>query len=476
MCALADTPPAESGVIHSVARPETRGVTINLSSNISPTWLGLEIERIARAGFNLLVFPVYNNGWTLYPSEAARSVGMQPINTVFRKWDPLATAVELAHVAGLTVWGFLRPYTFHPRYSIAEHKLLRRHPEWRMRAHPGHGSAETRRIESWNPCPINPDYRRYLGDLVAEATSRYPLDGLVVDFTNFPLRQGSLEAAPFCFCARCRERYYQQTNVDLLSIVGEGHLDAVRQWQTTAIHDNVLYLRYRLRRSRGGIRFVGRVRPFWREYERSRGFEGEDIPLIDWGTLLAQYGLEQLIADHDGEPCGPTLRWRLAADYAYLGDRAAFMPMLSVRDPRELSEAMAAIRRYPMSGCLVEFQKTLSDEGADWLRGEVFSNPAQPPENDLPAAAGWLLERVQDHYLHDPMLHDLMHDFLRLLVRDPILHDQFRSREVIAENILGLEQYLRRARPGVAPPPPHVMRNLALARRYIQMACLDVPT
>ena len=128
--------------------PETRGYFMNLVRSMTPEWLEFEVRRAAAAGFNLLIFPVYSNGWTLFPSKSARHMKMPAINPMFRKWDPLATVCEIAEAEGMKVWGFTRPYNFHPRYSIVDHKLLKKFPEWRARAHPRHSTPEARRQDT----------------------------------------------------------------------------------------------------------------------------------------------------------------------------------------------------------------------------------------------------------------------------------------------------------------------------------------
>src|SRR5262245_21532863 len=69
--------------------PQTRGYVLNLKRDLSPASLELEIRRVAQAGFNVLIFPIYSNGWTLFPCEAATERGVPRIHPLFRKWDPL---------------------------------------------------------------------------------------------------------------------------------------------------------------------------------------------------------------------------------------------------------------------------------------------------------------------------------------------------------------------------------------------------
>ena len=250
MCAQATIIPV-TAPSEAPPEPQTRGYLINLVRNLSPTWLELEIQRVAQAGFNLILFPVYNNGWTLFPSKAARSYRYPAINPLFRKWNPLEHVTRLAQAAGLAVWGFARPYNFHPRHSLAQHKLLIKFPQYQIRSHPQSQNAQSRRLEQWLACPINPDYRRFVGDILTEMVDQYPIDGVVMNFTSLGLKSGALARSPYCFCASCREIYAaQHKNASLVDDASGENIGQVRDWQRNQLHQNLSYIRHRLIQAR----------------------------------------------------------------------------------------------------------------------------------------------------------------------------------------------------------------------------------
>lgn len=459
--------------------PETRGYMINLVRNLSPTWLELELERVQRSGFNLVLFPIYNNGWTLYPSDSAREIGMPAINPLFKKWDPLATATRLASEAGIVLWGFVRPYNFHPRFSIAEHRLLRKRSNrpWRMRLHDDYDQRARRELEQWNACPINHEYRRYIGNLLTEVTATYPLEGLVLDFTSFGFGGGSLEQNPVCFCESCRTLYAESQDGDgVLVEDARSQLRKVRRWQQEQIHHNFWYIRTRLRRSRPGIRFMARAQPVWRDFPTTNMMRPTDSALIDWGRLLDERMLEAVIPDHDGENCHPQFNTRLAADYAYLGDEALFLPFLSIEEREKLAPVLADLRRYPVTGFIAELQESLTAEEADKLREEYFMEPSLVVESNPIRSAIVLLRAVLDMMPDNAIVDDLLNDFLRLLEREQIPALRFVTLQVIAENMRGLEQYLRSRKHSGSEIPEGVLRHLGLARRCIDLAGMDVPS
>lgn len=475
MCAqatvIASSPAAEPV---RLPEPQTRGYIIHLVRNLSRNWLELEIKRIAEAGFNLILFPAYNNGWTLYPSEAARSYGMARMNPLFRSWDPLGVVTELARAAGLTVWAYARAYNFHPRYSVAEHKLLKKYPQWRQRVHPDFQGPQTRRHEMWHPCPINIEYRRYLADILVEMVAGYPVDGIMFNFQDLGIEGGPLADSPYCFCQSCREDYYATYHADLISDASGKKLERVRHWQKGQLQENFSYLRHRLIRSRRTLRIICRARPDWRGELGGEPPATSGSSLMDWPGLLASGAIEELAIDHDAEPCGPLLGARLAADYAHLGDRVLFAPILSIGDLHELRWPLEAIGRYPIPGFFAEFQSSFTEEEARFMRETYFPDMAPLPEAEPIRTAAFLLSRIRLLHEDQPVIHDLLFDVLRLLTRQMPIPNDFATLQVIEQNLHGLEQFIRRGRLRTTRIPERTMRDLGLARRFVRMACMDV--
>ncbi|HOE95502.1 MAG TPA: family 10 glycosylhydrolase [Candidatus Sumerlaeota bacterium] len=476
MYAQAVTIPAAPSEPSGLPEPQTRGYFFNLVRSISPTSLELELRRVAEAGFNLVVFPVYSNGWTLFQSATAREYGLPSINPRLSKWDAVEQVIRLADRFGLTVWGFARPYNFHPRYSIAEHRLLRKHPDWRLRAHPQHLTARTRRAESLHPCPLNPDYRRFVGSLLAELAAGYNIPGIVINYTAVGIEGGPIKSSPFCFCASCRERFRETHGVELAAEALHGDLELVRAWQRDQMHLHLRYLRHRLLKMRHSLRLVARVRPQWREGAFDSQLLTPGVSLLDWSTLAREGALETLVIDHDNERLGPLFSTRLAADYAYLGDQVLFLPMLSVHDLDDLSIPMAVLRRYPCTGFIGEFQRSFTDGDTQFLARQVFGNPAILPSDRPLQTAAYFLNLVHQTHQDQPELRELTRDILRLISRQsPHPHD-FELLRVMEQNLRGLEQAIRRGALGFGSIPERTLIHLGLARRFVRIALMDVPT
>lgn len=456
------------------AVPQTRGYVINVVRSLSPISLENEIQRAAQAGFNVLLFPIYNNGWTLFPSEAARAHGMKRISPLFSKWNPLAKACRIAADTGMSVWAYGRPFNFHPRFSVADHKLLHKKPQWRLRTHPDYQNSHHKRYELWHPCPLNPDYRRYIGDVLTEVAHSYPITGLVLYYSSYGLHGGPLGHFPFCFCESCRAQYREEyPDADLVADAGS-NIERVRTWQLDMSHDTLAYLRHRILRARRALRFICRARPHWRGEPPTRGVTERNVRLMDWPALMDSGAVDELLVDPDDEPLGASLGSRVAADYAFLGDRVLFSPVISVEDPANLRIPLRVLYRYPIPGFIAQFQHPLSLDDAQAIRESYFSEPAMVAETSPVRTAIWLLDQVRLRYRDDTPIGTLMADMLRILSRQLPMPDNFSMLQVIEQNLIGLEQFVRRGRLEPVKVDEEVLRYLGLARRFVRLAGLDV--
>lgn len=440
------------------------------------------ITLIARAGFNVALFPIYICGDTIFPCESAGSVvngtrrgRFRSIHPAFRGWDPLKLAIETAHSFGVHVWGFARPYNFHHRYGITPQRLLRKFPDWRIQIHPYEHRSEFRDRAGFIACPVNPDYRRYLGDLLTEAVSAYPIDGLVMNFTGFGLRRGPLGMHPFCFCPYCCKAYREHAQGGLYADARtDAGLEKVRRWQILASGAAIDYIRHRVIKSRRTLRFVARTHPQWRWSMEDSGPYIQAPLAIDWNALLDTGQIEELLIDHDDETAPEVFSARLVSDLANLHDEALLLPSVEVRRPQDLAEPLAAIRRHPVAGLMAEFDKPLTEEDADFIRANYLFEPAQAPDHSPLLAVAYLLHRIQANHQDNDLISDFMRDFLRLIEMQLRKGMSFDDLQMIFENLSGLQEAIRRGRLGAYRIPESTLRDLGLARRIIRIACLDV--
>jgi uncharacterized lipoprotein YddW (UPF0748 family) len=138
------------------------------------------IALLAKANFNTLYPTVWNWGYTLYPSEIAKSLtglSLDPTEGLQGR-DILAEMVELGHQQEMRVipwfeFGFMAP---------ADSELAKRHPEWLTARQDGstiwwEGNVHQR---VWLN-PLRPEVQQFMTDLIVEIVSNYDIDGIQLD-------------------------------------------------------------------------------------------------------------------------------------------------------------------------------------------------------------------------------------------------------------------------------------------------------
>ncbi|WP_144864386.1 glycoside hydrolase family 10 protein [Hyella patelloides] len=162
---------------------ESRGVWLtNIDSDVlfSPESTTKAIADLSTLNFNTLYPTVWNWGYTLYPSEVAKSVTgieLDPESGLQGR-DILQEIIEQGHASGMGVipwfeFGFMAP---------ADSELAKRHPEWLVQRQDGSTiwwEGENHQRVWLNP--LHPEVQQLITDLIVELVSNYDVDGIQVD-------------------------------------------------------------------------------------------------------------------------------------------------------------------------------------------------------------------------------------------------------------------------------------------------------
>ncbi len=149
----------------------------------TPADIARVMDNCKSAGFNTVLFQVRGNGTVCYPSKiepwADEFGGRDP------GFDPLAVACKEAHRRGLELhaWVNVIPGWRGDKPPSNPRQLYNAHPDWFWRD--AHGR---RQPLGWY-CSVNPCYpevRKYLTAVMQEIVSKYPVDGLHLDYMRFP--------------------------------------------------------------------------------------------------------------------------------------------------------------------------------------------------------------------------------------------------------------------------------------------------
>jgi uncharacterized lipoprotein YddW (UPF0748 family) len=174
------------------------------------------IERAKAMGVRGLLVQVIGRGDAWYRSS--RLPAPEPLMGSVR--DPLGELLPLAHAAGLEVHAWINCCLVWsaPRPPRDPDHVLHRHPEWVARLADGRPMTrltprqrERLRVEGVFLSPTHPGVRRWIVDNVRELVTRYPVDGVHLDYIRQP-------AVAVGFDPTSRARFALESGVDPATI------------------------------------------------------------------------------------------------------------------------------------------------------------------------------------------------------------------------------------------------------------------
>ncbi len=162
----------------------SRGVWLtNIDSEImfSDTATAEALKKLDEAGFNTIYPVVWNDGFTLHPSEImAQTFGEEyRQDTVFSKQgrDPLAVIIKEAEKYGMTVIPWFE-FGFSSSYNQNGGHILAAKPEWTAKDSAGN-LLRKNNFEWMNG--IHPEVQNFITNLVTEVIENYDIDGIQGD-------------------------------------------------------------------------------------------------------------------------------------------------------------------------------------------------------------------------------------------------------------------------------------------------------
>ncbi|BAY31356.1 hypothetical protein NIES2107_32150 [Nostoc carneum NIES-2107] len=241
-----------------LAQPEIRSVWLDRGTIVragSEQGLAQIFDRLAQSGINTVFFETVNASFTIYPSQVAPQQ-----NPLVRGWDPLASAVKLAHARNMElhawVWAFAAGNQRHNEIINAKPDypgpVLAAHPDWANYDNRG------------NMIPIgqtkpffdqaNPQLRQYLLNLYEEIVTRYQVDGIQLDYIRYPF-QDPAAGRTYGYGKAAREQFQQLTGVDPTKI-SPSDRDLWQKWtafRTEQVDSFVAQVSQQLRQKRPNL-------------------------------------------------------------------------------------------------------------------------------------------------------------------------------------------------------------------------------
>lgn len=255
-----------------LAQPEIRAIWLDRGTIIkagNEAELAKIFDKLARAGINTIFLETINASYPIYPSQVAPQQ-----NPLIRGWDPLESAVKLAHSRGMElhawVWVFAAGNSRHneiinvnPDYLGP---VLAANPDWANYDNKGNiiPVGQTKPFLD----PANPQVREYLIKLYTEIVTKYQVDGIHLDYIRYPF-QDPFVGRSYGYGKAARAQFQQQTGIDPLNI-SPNQRDLWQQWtafRTQQVDSFVAELSQTLRKKRNTLILSVAVFPL-PEYER----------------------------------------------------------------------------------------------------------------------------------------------------------------------------------------------------------------
>ncbi len=186
--------------------PEVRGLWVVRTSLRSPAAIDKLVEEAADSGFNTLMVQVRGRGDALYASRLEPRSDL--LNEQPDDFDPLGYLLEKAKARNLRVHAWMNTLLVHVAngHAPSPGHVLARHPEWAMAPrnlasllysrkakYPESlnriGEAIKKRAEETEGFyldPAEPAVRVFLAQVCSDLLSRYPIDGLHLDYLRYP--------------------------------------------------------------------------------------------------------------------------------------------------------------------------------------------------------------------------------------------------------------------------------------------------
>ena len=194
-----------SASARSAAAAETRALWVLRTSLASPDSIQTLVRTARQHGFNTLLVQVRGRG------DAYYNGGLEPRAAELQRqppaFDPLAAVLTAAHGAGLRVhaWVNVNFVASAAELPISSSHVVHRHPEWLMvprdlaqelskvsEASPSYAGRIARwtraqtSVEGLYASPVIPAATDHIDAVVRDLTTRYPLDGIHLDYIRYP--------------------------------------------------------------------------------------------------------------------------------------------------------------------------------------------------------------------------------------------------------------------------------------------------
>lgn len=336
--------------------------------------VGIFLDQMQELGINALFPEIVRRGVAGFWTE----VGYR--DPAFSGWteDPLAVLVEEAHRRGIQV----HPWVWVFNVGIGEETspVLRDHPEWRELSQKGDTVAPPSGSSWLNPSL--PEVRQYLKNLFLELVTRYPVDGIHLDYIRYP---ESTSTVVFGYSPASVAAFMARYGIDPHQIrPGSREATLWDDWRRENITSFVQEVAEAVRAVRPNLLVSAAVIP---EPDRAR-----NITMQDWKLWLDRGYVDFIVtmAYSSNEPL--LERYLAQIDVAAGSDQLVF-PGLAVwvNSPEALVRQVAMARAHNAPGEVFFATDYLSSQHREALLTAFYHQPAVSPLTDPVGGAALVL-------------------------------------------------------------------------------------
>jgi uncharacterized lipoprotein YddW (UPF0748 family) len=464
--ATATAPQAVSGT----RVPQTRLAMLELSQVFSAEALTQALNRLADAGWNSVVIPSLFEGYPIFFSQVWADYGLRRQHPMFRKWNPFEVAFDVAWRRGLDILVSHSPYRVSGQGGLfGRSPILRRYPRWAAEPYPKKKQRpEGAYTDDSYYCPVNPNARRFLCDVLHVLLEEYPFHGLVLDLRHYPFYiTGEKDFVPWCYCKACREGTLRDLGFDPVSVdfaTERGMVERWREWQASQMDQALAYIRMRALKARSTMRVLGLL-------TSDAGIAEKGIhPLIHWKTWLERSLVEALVLD-GYSATQDEFEDQLRKDLETLPDHSLLLPML----PRKVEHGDAFLdvfQTLPIPGFATRFEDWDAPD-FDPARRIELTSAAFPVESDPIQSVCILFLNMADYASSEEEFASFISDLVHVLLREDVRLSVERLL-MVADNIRGLHEQISEGRLNFGEMQDQVLHDLDLAYRLIYLAFCDL--
>lgn len=388
-----------------------RGTIVNARD---PKGMAKLFDTLKSAGFNVVYFETNNAGFTTFPSQ----VGTQNPDTL--GWDPLDAAVKEAHKRGMEIHSWLWMFSV----GNTKHNPIVGKPAdypgpvlskydfgWALQSSIG-SLTPPRQHEFWLD-PSCPEAKGYIKNLITEVITKYPVDGIQLDYIRYPFNGRGSEMG-WNWGGRVRFESLSGLSLDRLD---DSTREVWQAWKIQQISNFVQDVSKLVRSTKPNMRISAAVYALPKRWRLSAIQQ-------EWEVWVSNGWVDTL-----NPMTYVTTAAELVTNASYVResteDKALVYPGLSIRqlDTAGLIEQLDSARAIGTLGTTLFAAAQLDDKKVNLLKsGPYRKDPILTPQSDPLRASRILIDdfvSLVNRYLHAPQKH--------------ILSDQASTNDVLSQ-------------------------------------------